>query len=122
MSINPYAPPKSELGRKVYGPDGRTCPSCFAEVSFRRMYLSLGPQHIRCKACGARIGFDDLAPIGAVGSVLLTIAGLGSWFASSWFAGPRYISWALLFSVSASLLAAPLLAQCRAHRRLRVFR
>ncbi len=121
MSINPYSPPKSDLGRQEYGPDGCTCPSCLAHVGFWRMYLALGPQHIRCKQCGVRVGFDSLGGIGVVGLALLALSGVGSWFVAAWVPLPRFVAWAVLFSVSAALLTAPLLAQCRARLKLRVF-
>jgi hypothetical protein len=121
MSINPYSPPKSDLGREEYGPDGRTCPNCLADVSFWRMYVAIGPQHIRCKRCGTRVGFDDLGALGAVWGLVLVLSGVGSWFVAAWLPPPRFVMWALLFSLSAAALTAPVLAQCRARRRLRVF-
>jgi uncharacterized protein (DUF983 family) len=123
MSINPYTPPKSDLGqsRHEYGPDGHTCPNCGVEVTFWRMYLALGPQHIRCRECRARIGFDELGALGVAWVVLLAVAGLASWFAAAWFPFPRFVTWAALFSLSAALSSAPQLVRVRARRRLRVF-
>ena len=80
MSINPYSPPKSEHGPNEhgYGPDGHTCPNCLADVGFWRMYVAIGPQHIRCKQCRARVGFDDLGALGAVWGAALGLSGLAS--------------------------------------------
>lgn len=88
---NPYAPPRHDsstpsdglgLGLSIGmgGPRGegvkalepKTCPACGAQVSFFRVYLALGPRHVRCGSCRSRLGYDEL-----VGPGLVLLGGLG---------------------------------------------
>lgn len=76
--MNPFAPPGVEedecvADSRAVGP--KLCPRCGAGIGFARVYFALGPHHVRCGACRAHLGYDELQGPGVL--LLLGIAVLG---------------------------------------------
>jgi hypothetical protein len=119
-SPNPYAPPREDrlsssggatATQRVQAPLPKTCPACGGRVGFLRVYLALGPRHVRCAGCRSRLGYDELTGPGLVllgglvvlGSlVLLGVVGGAGTVGGDDFAGEAWVD-GLRWSVAVGL-------------------
>ena len=53
-------------------------------MSFARVYFALGPHHVRCGGCRARLGYDELQ-----GPGLVLLLGLGAMGGAAWWGHGR---------------------------------